>query len=104
MAHHHENDDDFIHEEKASSFPDLDTVPNGSLLQRSSTDTLSFPQDRYMISMKNIQELAASTQDVTMTIETKSYLHNLVVFLRMNRAVQKGPSPAATTYFEHLSK
>ena len=104
MAHHHENGDDFVHEEKSPSPADPDTASQSSALHRSSKDTLPTPQGHKLTSVEDVQELAALTKHVIMTIETKSYLHNLVVFLRMHRAVQKGASPAATTYLEHLSK
>ena len=46
--------------------------------------------------MKNL------VKEVSMTAEMKSYLQNVVVFLRMHRAVGGGVSPVATRHFDLL--
>ena len=53
---------------------------------------------------QEIEILADLSHRVTITAETEAYLHNLVVFLRRNRAVAKGVSPIATTHFKLLSR
>ena len=50
-------------------------------------------------SIKAIQDLV---QTVSMGVELKSYLHNIVVFLRMHRAVGGGINPLATKHFDLL--
>lgn len=51
-----------------------------------------------------ISELIKQSQAVTMSIELRRYLQDLVVFLRWHRAVAGGVSPRATRQFEQLSK
>ena len=104
MAHRHDSVDGFPNLEETSQPANPDSVSISSVLHRQSTKTLPGPRGHNLISVQDIRGLASSTGDVTMTVETKSYLHNLVVFLRMNRAVQKGVTPVATTHLELLSK
>ncbi len=54
--------------------------------------------------MQDVQVLADWSQNVKITPEVKAYLHNLVVFLRLNRAVAKGISPTATKHLDLLSR
>ena len=46
--------------------------------------------------------LVELSQKVTVTAEIKAYLHNVVTFLRLHRAVGGGISPRATQHFEIL--
>lgn len=54
--------------------------------------------------LQNLDTLISRSQAVTMTAEVNRYLQNLVVFLRLHRAVAGGVSARATKHFNLLVK
>ncbi|KAK4696517.1 hypothetical protein P7C71_g1412, partial [Lecanoromycetidae sp. Uapishka_2] len=50
----------------------------------------------------DIQTLSELGEQATISAEVKAYLHNIVTFLRMHRAVGGGISPRATQHFNIL--
>jgi len=48
--------------------------------------------------------MASLSEKTTLSIEIKSYLHNVITFLRLHRAVGGGVSPAATRALEKLAR
>jgi len=58
-----------------------------------------------LFSLTNIDRLVAMSQSVVLSVEMTRYIHDIVVFLRMHRAVLSSSiTPAATKYFTQLSK
>lgn len=54
--------------------------------------------------MKEIEKISNMSGHINMSTEIKRYVQNIVVFLRMHRAVAGGVSPLATRHFELLIK
>ena len=54
--------------------------------------------------MKQIQVLSKSAESVTVSIDVKRYLHDVLIFLRRHRAVAGGVTPLATKHFELLAR
>ena len=52
--------------------------------------------------LQDLSILISRTQAVSITAEVKRYLHNIVVFLRLHRAVAGGVSAQATKHFDLL--
>lgn len=90
--------------EEASNLANDDTASLSSVVHKSATIGLSNLHNAGLFTIHDIRELELWTENVTIIAETRAYLQNLVVFLRMNRAVQRGVSPVATTHLELLSK
>jgi hypothetical protein len=63
--------------------------------------TLSFAQANCMQELTLLAEL---TQKVKISSEVRAYLHNIVVFMRLHRAVAGGISALATRHFNMLSQ
>ena len=53
---------------------------------------------------KEIKTLADLSREAGVSIEVKRYLHNILTFLRLHRAVGGGVSPRATQHFNLLVK
>jgi hypothetical protein len=51
-----------------------------------------------------IQKLRSLGEAANMSPEVRAYLHNIVVFLRIERGVAGGVTPYATVLFEALCK
>lgn len=54
--------------------------------------------------MQDVQHLLRQSKTVTVTAEVECYLQNIIVFLRLHRAVDGGITPRATQYFGTLIK
>lgn len=48
--------------------------------------------------------MANLSSNATISVDVMSYLHNIVTFLRLHRAVAEGVTPRATQYFKLLVK
>ncbi len=48
--------------------------------------------------------LARQSQTATLGMDVRRYLYDVVVFLRMHRAVESGVSAKATKHFELLAR
>lgn len=57
-----------------------------------------------MFSPDEINELSKQTSQVKTGSEVRAYLHNIVVFMRLHRAVSGGISAMATRHFSILSQ
>jgi hypothetical protein len=53
---------------------------------------------------QDLAELVELTAQVKISSEVRSYLHNIVVFMRLHRAVAGGVSALATRHFNTLSQ
>lgn len=54
--------------------------------------------------IQDLTELTALMAEVKMSSEVRAYLHNIVVFMRLHRAVAGGISALATRHFNTLSQ
>ena len=56
----------------------------------------------YAESIQEIERLIALSKAVRMVAEIRAYMHNLIIFMRMNRAVAGGVSSLATRHLHLL--
>lgn len=104
LSHYHNPEDGYSNLEQSSDWIKDDRDSSSSVIHRSPPSAQSTTSLSRRFSPEHVQTIKNLSQDVVITAETKAYLHNLVVFLRLNRAVRGGASPIATTHFEHLSR
>jgi hypothetical protein len=55
-----------------------------------------------LFSLEDIDRLAKLSAEVKITSEVRAYIHNIVVFMRLHRAVEGGVSAMATRHFTTL--
>ncbi|KAF2190110.1 hypothetical protein K469DRAFT_23526 [Zopfia rhizophila CBS 207.26] len=105
ISHNHQADDGLpnledhqidepISDDDASTTSVVRTSP--LLLQKRPSPSLIFSQD-------DISKLTALTAEVKISSEVRAYLHNIVVFMRLHRAVAGGISAMATRHFDTLA-
>ena len=58
----------------------------------------------HKFSQQEIRQIAELSANITVTAEIRAYQQNIVVFLRLHRAVGGGISPRATQHFISLAK
>ena len=104
MSHYHDQEDGYSHIEDAETSEDDDGASVSSIVHHSDNPPSPTGTPAVHCTIQDIKGLADLSQEVTITAEVRAYLHNLVVFLRLNRAVAKGVSPTATKHFLHLSQ
>jgi len=104
LSHYHDPEEGYPNLEQSSDWlqDEHDSIP--SVIHRSAPSILSSTRSSHCFPIEHIQTIARLAQDVIITAESQAYLHNLVVFLRLNRAVRTGASPTATIHFELLSR
>ena len=56
------------------------------------------------LNLKQIQVLNKFAESVTISIDVKRYLYDVLIFLRRHRAVAGGITPLATKHFELLAR
>jgi hypothetical protein len=57
-----------------------------------------------IFSQEEITKLTSLTAEVKISSELRAYLHNIVVFMRLHRAVAGGISALATRHFNMLAQ
>ena len=107
MYHYHDPEE---------GFPNLEEIENGAGLFRKNTSSSSVIHPGYAqqksptsllehrFGMENIEKLQKLAAQVKISPEIKKYLHDIIVFLRIERGVASGISPYATVLFEALAK
>lgn len=101
ISHCHELDDGFPNLEEGSGWIEDDRASSTSVVHRSVVQRSGqAPVFRY----EDIRTVAALRDKVTIAAEVNSYLHNVVTFLRLHRAVGGGITPRATRHFNLLVK
>ncbi|KAL6703554.1 hypothetical protein ACN47E_009579 [Coniothyrium glycines] len=60
-------------------------------------------QDAVLLSSEDLAQLSSHIAEVKISSEVRAYLHNIVVFLRLHRAVGGGISALATRHFNILA-
>ncbi|KAL8944694.1 MAG: hypothetical protein Q9216_000262 [Gyalolechia sp. 2 TL-2023] len=103
MSHYHDPSDGFANLEAASEWIEDDRSSSSSVVRRSVVQKPKESIER-IFSEADIQELVRQIKDVTVTAEVKSYIQNIVTFLRVHRAVDGGITPRATIFFDNLVK
>ncbi|KAL9131803.1 MAG: hypothetical protein Q9217_000330 [Psora testacea] len=104
ISHYHNPEDGFPNLADTYEWMDDDRASMSSVVHRSinaegrkAFGSIIFPEEN----IKAIQDLV---QNVSFSVEFKRYLQNIVVFLRMHRAVGGGITPLATKHFDLFVK
>ncbi|KAI8932240.1 hypothetical protein NX059_011119 [Plenodomus lindquistii] len=79
-----------------------DDASTSSVVRKSSYTVYSKPHT-ILFTAEDLVRLAKLTREVKMSSEVRAYLHNIVVFMRLHRAVAGGISAMATRHFNTLS-
>ncbi|MCJ1275113.1 hypothetical protein MMC21_002913 [Puttea exsequens] len=104
ISHTHDPEEGFQNlEEEWSEREEDDGASTSSVIHRKATEQ-SFPAQHPLFGAEDIRAIADQSDKVTITAEILAYLHNIIVFLRLNRAVRGGVSPRATEHFRLLVK
>lgn len=104
ISHYHSEEDGFPNLEEQhfqEPPPSDDAVSISSVVKHPIPDQdalRSFP----VISPDEVQTLRAAVKDVRVSAEVASYLHNIVIFMRLNRFVAGGISAYATRHFRAI--
>ncbi|PGH27680.1 hypothetical protein AJ80_00695 [Polytolypa hystricis UAMH7299] len=102
VSYHHDPRDGFPNLEDDSGWLSDDQGSMSSVIRK---PILSFPKPNdqsVLINEDHINTLRQLSENVTLSADVNSYLHNLIVFLRLNRAVAGGISATATSHFHQL--
>ncbi|KAL8786161.1 MAG: hypothetical protein Q9213_002931 [Squamulea squamosa] len=103
LSHFHGLEDGFPNLENASEWIEDDRSSSSSVVRKS---VLQNPNIAPIatFSEADIQALVTASKYTTVTAEVECYLHDIVTFLRMHRAVDGGVNPRATQHFKTLIK
>ena len=107
ISHRHLGDEDGEDELLEPVAPDI--ASESSVIRSSITPGLAGSASRHssisspIITKADIDYLIKATATVRLDSEVRSYIHNVVIFLRTHRAVAGGVSPLATRHFLSLS-
>ncbi|KAL8803646.1 MAG: hypothetical protein Q9182_003061 [Xanthomendoza sp. 2 TL-2023] len=101
LSHYHNLEDGFPNLETASDWIEDDRSSSSSVVRKSVFPRPTEGPD-ITISEADIQHLIHESKKVTITAEVECYLHNIVSFLRMHRAVDGGINTRPTRYFRTL--
>ena len=104
ISHFHTEDDGFpnLEEqdfEEQSHSNDAASISSVVKHQRSNEEPLS---ESPTITADDIQDMRASVKAVRVSAEVAAYLHNIVIFMRLNRFVAGGVSAYATRHFRAI--
>ncbi|MCJ1363571.1 hypothetical protein MMC16_002678 [Acarospora aff. strigata] len=102
LSHYHDPEDGFPNLEESSEWLDDDRASTSSVVHKSRLEKSGICHDVRVFSQADLSILISRTQAVSITAEVKRYLHNIVVFLRLHRAVAGGVSAQATKHFDLL--
>ncbi|KAL6721602.1 hypothetical protein ACLMJK_000706 [Lecanora helva] len=104
ISHYHTQEDGYSNVEEVPNPERIENSPESSIIYRAESSASKLGHSA-LFSTQDINVLADMSEQVTTTAEVQSYLHNLVVFLRLHRAVVAVEiSPIATKYFKQLSR
>lgn len=104
ISHHHTEDDGFPNIEdqdtkKASHSNDSASISSVVKHRFPNEEPLSVSPN---ITPEDIQDLRAAVKAVRVSAEVAAYLHNIVIFMRLNRFVAGGVSAYATRHFRAI--
>ncbi|KAL9116944.1 MAG: hypothetical protein Q9187_006523 [Circinaria calcarea] len=108
ISHFHNPEDGFANLEESSQWVEddrasLSSVVHKTVVQGTSREPV-LPSELLLIRNKEVLLLTELSKKVNLEVEVRRYLHNVLTFLRMHRAVAGGISPQATKHFELLVK
>ncbi|KAL8768886.1 MAG: hypothetical protein Q9209_004940 [Squamulea sp. 1 TL-2023] len=101
LSHFHGLEDGFPNLENASEWIEDDRSSSSSVVRK---PVLQNPYIGLSVTFSEaeIQALVTASKNTTVTAEVECYLHDIVTFLRMHRAVDGGINPMATKCFQSL--
>ncbi|KAI9796103.1 MAG: hypothetical protein M1833_006525 [Piccolia ochrophora] len=104
VSHAHSSEDGFPNLEELNEEATSDHDSMSSVVKKSPVRGAKPDEGIPLISGQDIDELIYRTNEVKISTEIKRYIQNIVIFLRMHRAVDGGISAQATKHFDLLVK
>jgi MoxR-like ATPase len=104
ISHHHTEDDGFPNLEEQEFKEPLhsnDAASISSVVKHSYSNEEARSESP-TISPEEIRDLRAAVKTVQVSAEVAAYLHNIVIFMRLNRFVAGGVSAHATRHFRTI--
>lgn len=95
------------HHSIADGLPNLEDARTRGIVASDSASTISGQSsdgNESVFTPTELDALRSATDSVRLTAEVAAYLHNIVVFMRLNRYVGGGASASATRHFRRVSK
>jgi MoxR-like ATPase len=99
ISHFHDPEDGFPNLEELEN--DADSI--SSVVKKKVIDQIE-PSLNPVITATDLETLELLRTNVTVSVEIVRYIHNIIAFLRLHRAVLGGISPYATVYCDKLVK
>ncbi|KAI9847665.1 MAG: hypothetical protein M1838_000811 [Thelocarpon superellum] len=96
MSHYHAPEDGFPNADEGTARIDSETESTESVVKKTPRDTEA------LFSGTEIDNIGVKADLVTMDMDVKRYMHNIVVFLRMHRAVAGGVTSQSTRHMDLL--
>ncbi|KAI9743146.1 MAG: hypothetical protein M1818_003441 [Claussenomyces sp. TS43310] len=100
ISHFHDPDD---------GFPNLDELDDdgdsiSSVVKKKTTNEKQDAATNPILTATDVEMLAHLSDEVMVSVDITRYMHDIIAFLRLHRAVEGGISPLATRQFEKLVK
>ena len=104
ISHHHTEDDGFPNLEEQEFKEPLHPSDAASIssVVRHQLSNEEPSSDSPTITSEDIQDLRTAVKTVQVSAEVAAYLHNIVIFMRLNRFVAGGISAYATRHFRTI--
>ncbi|KAK3195933.1 hypothetical protein K4F52_000800 [Lecanicillium sp. MT-2017a] len=99
IAHWHDPDEGFVNLEEVEDEYGDDAASTASVVKAARSGKMEA-----LISEDDITSLREQAQQVQVDVDVTRYQMNIVSFLRMHRAVDKGITPSATRHFAQLMR
>lgn len=106
ISHNHHIDYGFpnLEELQEKSLPSGDQASASSVIRTLSKDYKFWPSTSPIFSSEELSQVTALVSGVNISSEVRAYIHNIVVFMRLHRAVADGISALATRHFNELAQ
>ncbi|MCJ1341944.1 hypothetical protein MMC31_000122 [Peltigera leucophlebia] len=104
ISHYHGIDDGFANLEEGTGWFEDDRASTASVVHRFVISESVKSSEAPILSSKDIRALTALKDRVVVAAEVNSYLHSIISFLRLHRAVGGGITPRATRHLNLLVK
>jgi MoxR-like ATPase len=104
ISHHHTEDDGFpnLEEQEFKEPPQSNDAASISSVVKHSISNEEARSESPTIMPEEIRDLRAAVKTVQVSAEVAAYLHNIVIFMRLNRFVAGGVSAYATRHFRTI--
>ncbi|OAL05195.1 hypothetical protein IQ06DRAFT_212865 [Phaeosphaeriaceae sp. SRC1lsM3a] len=105
ISHTHRNEDGLPNVEDLAPGETVtaDDASTSSVVHTPPTGRTKGEKQGVIFSQEDLADLASRTKDVKISSEVRAYLHNIIVFMRLHRAVAGGISALATRHFNTLA-